>query len=212
MSSHLGVIWALDDPGRLGKPTALMDGGNASFLAKVTSSLRDGGCDGIVLVDRKGGGLVQAAATAAGVHTITAQPEKGIFPTLREATRVFQPEPMDQESFLVLHPVNRPLVEAVTITELILHFRDGGEERKVLRPSFQEEGGFPVLLRADALEQDPSSDALTSLESLPGFYEEEGQTIAWVEVADSGVVTAIDSLATYRRHFPQSYRKRFQKW
>lgn len=214
-SEPVGIIWALGDTNRLGKPAALMDAGGRSFLARIISSLRGGGCQALILVHRDDRGPVPAAATAAGIQAvpISSTPDPfGVLSVLEAGGVRIGPPASTDPRVVILHPVDRPLLKADTVAHLIARFLEG--DPPLLRPSFRGEAGFPVLLRPGAVDPSPSTEGSqdSPSEDLEVACRQWGKAIHMAEVDDQGVTTAIDSVPAYRRHFPRSFRKRFQKW
>jgi molybdenum cofactor cytidylyltransferase len=79
----------------------------------------------------------------------------------------------------------------------------------VVVPAVGEETGHPVLFRStlfpELLEPDLEEGART-------VVRRDRDRVLEVQVNDPGVLADLNTLGDYRRHFPGSYRKRFQKW
>ena len=112
-------------------------------------------------------------------------------------------------SFLLLPPTY-PGVSASTVRAMIEEWRGAGEAAKVAAPLLPEGTSLahlpwhelaPLILRGPG-----AADRLRT----PGALG--GADLLRIPVTDPGVGERIDTLPLYRRHFPQAFRRRFQKW
>jgi hypothetical protein len=112
-------------------------------------------------------------------------------------------------SFLLLLPTY-PGVSASTVRTMIEEWRGAGEAARVAAPLLPEGTSLahlpwhelaPLILRGPG-----AADRLRA----PGAVG--GADLLRIPVTDPGVGERIDTLPLYRRHFPQAFRRRFQKW
>lgn len=211
----------------------LLDGDGSTFLERGVALLREAGADRLVVGVKELRGPVHAAVLASGAHPIVA-PQGNWLKGVAEAIRWARTEwgwapPADPHDAsgsglppcLIYLPVDRPRVKDATVRALVEVFRDTRPPPALVRPVHRGRAGFPVLLGS------PGIDALVTLSAgdrdLPpesGAGEAgmsalldslESKAIV-VETSDPGVGIRIGSVPEYRRHFPRSFRKRFQKW
>jgi len=215
----MGVVPAAGLSTRMGNPKPLMDAGGRSFLARVLAALRGGGTHDVVVGVRHEKGPIAAEARNAGARVVVpTDVEDGPIATVRAAIRLLDgPE----VAGLLLHPVDHPLVKAETVGTLLdaasdrsspTGARSGVEDVPVPSIVVPVEGGrsghpvfFSRTLFPELLEPDLPEGARTVL-------NRHRDRVVEVAVDDRGVLADLNTLADYRRHFPDSYRKRFQKW
>lgn len=216
----LGVVPAAGHSSRMGNPKPLLDAGGRSFLERVVAALREGGAHEVVVGVRTRRGPIAAAALATGARIVVpADVDDGPIATVREAIRSVEDDPEIQG--LLLLPVDHPRVEAATVSALLeaaasASDGSGGQAAEasaasapILVPVHGGESGHPVFLPrevfADLLE--PGLE-----EGARSVVERHRNRVREVEVDDPGVLADLDTKADYRRAYPDSFRKRFQKW
>jgi molybdenum cofactor cytidylyltransferase len=200
----LGVVPAAGRSTRMGSPKPLLDADGPTFLARVVGILREGGASTVVVGVRESPGPVAAEARGAGARLVVPDDvEAGPIATVQAALRM-----VEDADALLLHPVDHPLVEPETVRTLIRTARESPEAGVVV-PAVGEETGHPVLFRSalfpELLEPDLEEGART-------VVRRDRDRVLEVQVNDPGVLADLNTLGDYRRHFPGSYRKRFQKW
>lgn len=214
----LGVIPAAGLTSRIGgSPKPLLETGSGSFLATVIQALREGGADRLVVGVRHDPGPVAAEARRAGaeVHVppdLEAGPISSIQAALRHCLRNAGAEgasgtPLHSLRALIFLPSDFPLVQGRTVRQVIETWRR--TEASVVLPRQGGRTGHPALFAG------PLLDALldpTLLEGARTVLETHRSGAVEVLVEDPGIHVQIDTLPKYRRHFPDVYRKRFQKW
>ena len=197
-----GVIPASGASSRMGSPKPLLDAGGRSFLERVGLALSHGGCDRLFVVVRDPRSPVAAMARKIGGEVVVnPDPLEGPITSLRCVLDLLS----EKTEACVFCPVDHPLVVSATVEALIAAFR--ARAAPVVVPAFEGKRGHPVLfgsvlfpeLREEGLEEGARTIVHRHLHEL-----EE------VHVEDEGVVIDIDTLPDYRRHFPDSFRKRFQ--
>jgi molybdenum cofactor cytidylyltransferase len=215
----LGVIPAAGRSSRMGNPKPLLDAGGRNFLERVAAALRDGGATELIVGVRSEKGPIAAAALAAGARVVVPESvDDGPIATIREAIRSAEGDPEIQG--LLLLPVDHPRVKAGTVAALLqaaFSPSDGNPDTlaraspsaPIVIPVHRGKWGHPVFLSRevfpDLLEPELEEGART-------VVERHRDRVLQVEVDDAGVLADLNTLADYRRHFPDSFRRRFQKW
>jgi CTP:molybdopterin cytidylyltransferase MocA len=140
---HVGVVLAAGRSTRTGFPKALAELDGETFVARTLGTLREGGCDSLVLVvapphDTAIEGIARADRVARNPA-----PERGMLSSLQvgiEAALADHPE----LRFVVFALVDHPRVRAETVRVLLAHAER--TDTSALRPVFEGRGGHPVVL------------------------------------------------------------------
>lgn len=234
----VGVVPAAGRSTRMGSPKPLLDANGRSFLGRVVAALKDGGAHEVFVGVRERKGPVAAEALSAGARVLVpADVEDGPIATVRAAILEVEqarsdrgpetgtdegsddPPRRDIPDGLLLHPVDHPLVTAETVGRLLSAAESAADPAAspsesdrpalVVVPEFREQTGHPIFLHRslfpELLEPDLSEGARTVV------HRHRDRTLR-VPVEDRGVLADLNTLVDYRRHFPDAYRKRFQKW
>jgi molybdenum cofactor cytidylyltransferase len=205
----LGVVPAAGRSSRMGNPKPLLDAGGRNFLERVVAALRDGGAAEVIVGVRSEKGPIAAAALATGARVVVPDDvDDGPIATVREAIRGAEGDP--EIKGLLLLPVDHPRVEAGTVAALLqAASAPAGPCAPIVVPVQRGRSGHPVFLSRevfpDLLEPELEEGART-------VVERHRDRVLEVEVDDPGVLADLNTIADYRRHFPDSFRKRFQKW
>jgi hypothetical protein len=215
----VGVIPCADRSGAIGgAPPPLLQTGDGSFLERAMVLLRIAGVDRILVGVRDRRDPVAAQALRAGGTVVqVAEGEHDPAASLRAARETVpegDPQPAVSSAaattFLYLPPTYA-LVRDDTMEELARAWRAATAPPAILAPTLPVESpraGIPWWELAPLFLRGPDPAA-----HLPaGPDEPPGDLPVRVEVVDPGVAERIDTLPLYRRHFPQAFRKRFQKW
>lgn len=190
----VGIVPAAGRSARIGSPKALLNADGPNFVTRVVGTLLQGGCSRVRVVVREDPGVVSAAAQQAGADVVV-QPDAddpvtgGLQGAIAAAVDDLSPD-----TLVVVLPVDHPLVTPLTVRALIDAWQKAGptSTQTALTPCHASRHGWPrVAAAAGAAHIIELAAPLT------------------VEVADRGVVRDIDTLADYRRAFPQAWRKRF---
>jgi hypothetical protein len=180
--------------------------------------LRVAGVDRILVGVRDRRDPVAAQALRAGGTIVeVAEGEHDPGASLRAAREMVPRDPAPSEggsdpvsTFLYLPPTY-PLVRDDTMEELARAWRAAIAPPGILAPALPADSpraGIPWWELAPLFLRGPDPAA-----RLPaGPDAPPGDLPLRVEVVDPGVAERIDTLPLYRRHFPQAFRKRFQKW
>jgi molybdenum cofactor cytidylyltransferase len=204
----LGVIPAAGRSTRIGGgPKPLLETGSGTFLARVVRALRDGGVGEVVVGVRDDPGPVAAEARRCGAKALVPEGvDEGPIATVRSVLRRTEaggPLP----AAIVLLPADYPLVSPSTVAAVLAAWRRSGAS--LVRPRHEGRTGHPPLFAG------PLLDALLSPHLPRGarsVVEEHGDEAVLVDVDNPGILVDVDTLPEYRRHFPDAFRRRFQKW
>jgi len=185
----------------MGTPKAMLDAGGRTFLERVIKALRDGGCSGVLVAVPTQKGPVAAKAAGAGAVVVTnPSPDDGPIGSLRAALLTLDPE----AEGVAYCPVDYPLLQADTVRAVLDAFHSSGSPLAL--PSYRGKRGHPVVLRRTLFKELLEEDLPQGAKTVVHRYLQAGALVA---VEDQGAVIDIDDLTDYRRHFPDSYRKRF---
>jgi molybdenum cofactor cytidylyltransferase len=192
-ASVAAVIPAAGLSHRMGLSKALLDAGGQSFLARILSSLREGGAEPLLVVVRDDTDPVAREAEGNGGKVIlNPDPSPGPVSSLQAGIRSLP----DRAAGVLFAPVDHPLFLPTTVRTLIQAFIDTGAP--LLAPTFAERRGHPVLfgrtLFPELLEKDLPQGARTVVRRYLHAREE-------VPVVDPGILADIDTPEEYRAHF-----------
>ena len=179
---------------RMGTPKALLDAKGKTFLARILSSLKDGGASPLLVVVRSLEDTVALEAERLGAATVlNPAPAAGPVSSLQAGLKVL---PAEAEAVL-FSPVDHPLFSPRTVRTLLEVFPNTGAPLVV--PAFEGWRGHPVLfgssLFPELLEKDLPEGARTVVRR---YLAQRLQ----VSVDDPGILADIDSPEEYRKHFP----------
>lgn len=199
----VGIVPAAGRSSRMGSPKPLLDAGGPSFLQRVVGALAGGGCRPVVVVVRDLDGPVAAMARSAGATAVrNPDPSDGPISSLRTALRSLD----DPVAGCAFCPVDHPRISSETVAALLEAFRAGDDP--IVVPRHGDRRGHPVVFRHtlfdELLDDDLEEGARTVLRRHQARVRE-------VTVDDEGVLVDIDTRAEYRRHYPDAYRRRFQR-
>lgn len=179
---------------RMGSAKALLDAGGRSFLARILSSLREGGAAPLLVVVRAlEGPVAEEAERCGGRAVLNEDPSAGPVSSLQAGIRAL---PTGVPAVL-FSPVDHPLFSPPTVRALVQAFRES--RAPLVVPSFEGWRGHPVLfsraLFPELLEENLPEGARTVVRR---YLETRLQ----LPVDDPGILTDIDTPEDYRRHFP----------
>jgi molybdenum cofactor cytidylyltransferase len=191
----VGLVLAAGRSRRMGSPKALLRLGGASFLERVCAALREGGCDGVVVVagptGEAGADAVAAAAVAAGAEVLR-NPEAGAeqIDSLRRALRALGDEP----AAAVVSPVDVPAAGAAVVAALIDAWRR--RDAPIVLPSHGGRDGHPALFARGVW---PELLAGPLPEGARTVIHADASRVARVEVGVAAVLHDVDTPDDYRR-------------
>lgn len=214
-SPVLGIVPAAGRSRRMGgQAKPLLDaGGGETFLDRVVSTFRSAGVGNVVVGVREDPGPVAARAREAGARVLVpADVDDGPIATIREA---LSGEDGDPPAALLVLPADMPLVHPGTVARLLEAW--GGpapspdDVPTIWLPRLGERTGHPALFTGQALAALRTRGLEQGARTVVEAERERGR-VGEVPVEDRGILVDIDTLPDYRRHFPQAFRRRFQKW
>jgi len=187
------VIPAAGRSQRMGTSKALLDAGGMSFLARILSSLREGGAGPLLVVVREmEGPLAREARNHGGEAILNPDPSSGPVSSLQAGIR-FLP---DDAPAVLFSPVDHPLFSPATVLALIRGFAES--RAPLVVPAFEGWRGHPVLFSRDLfpelLEKDLDEGARTVVRR---YLHDRLQ----LSVEDSGILADIDTIEDYKNHF-----------
>jgi CTP:molybdopterin cytidylyltransferase MocA len=220
-------------PSALGQALGLLDGDGSTFLERTVSAIREAGADRVMVGVKELRGPVHAAVLATGAHPVVTSAGNGL-KAVSEGIRWARQEwgwvPQEDPSrasgsgrplCLICLPVDRPRVKGATVRALVEVFLDTLPPPPLVRPVHRGRSGFPVLFGTQGMEvllatseEEPEAPSEPDVggSELSAFLDSFGAEGVSMETDDRGVAVRIASVPEYRRHFPRSFRKRFQKW
>jgi molybdenum cofactor cytidylyltransferase len=187
------IVLAAGASRRMGRPKALLDAGNRTFIRRILDTLREAGLPEAVVVVRAGQEEIVAAVEAAGFGRTVVNPraEEGQLSSLIAG----------------LDAIDRPGVEAALVTLVdvpligpdavrLLLARATVSAAPVIRAVHQGRHGHPVIFTRSLFEAlrraDPAVGAKAVVRAVP---------IEDVETGDPGVVDDVDTPEEYARLF-----------
>ncbi len=176
---------------RMGRAKALLDAGGESFLERAVRTLKEGGCDEVVVVLDPEARTLAAQAEDAGVRSAWgdgAGAEQ--IDSLRSGLRAL---PGSVEAALVL-PVDHPLVESRTVAQLIEAFRE--RRAPIVLPVYAGERGHPVLFSETVFSELLSPTLREGARSVVHAHKD---VLEEVEVSDRGVLIDVDTPDEYEQ-------------
>jgi CTP:molybdopterin cytidylyltransferase MocA len=190
------IVLAAGASRRMGRPKALLDAGNRTFIRRILDTLREAGLPEAVVVVRAGQEEIVAAVEASGFGRSVLNPraEEGQLSSLIAG----------------LDAIDRPGVEAALVTLVdvpligpdavrLLLARAAVSAAPVIRAVHQGRHGHPVIFTRSLFEAlrraDPALGAKAVVRAAP---------IEDVETGDPGVIEDVDTPEEYARLFGKS--------
>ena len=194
IESYPGDIPAAGRSHRMGTPKALLDAGGRSFLARILSSLREGGAGPLLVVVRDmADPVAREAHEHGGVSILNPDPSPGPVSSLQAGIRSVP----DQAAAVLFAPVDHPLFSPETVRDLIRSFVES--RAPLVVPAFEGWRGHPVLfgrvLFPELLEENLPEGARTVVRR---YLHDRLQ----LPVEDPGILADLDTPEEYRKHFP----------
>jgi len=192
--SVAAIVPAAGRASRMGFPKALLDAGGTTFLARILTTLREGGAHPLLVVVRDTDGEVAEEARRHGGEVIlNPDPTPGPVASLQAGLRAMPP----QVEAVFFAPVDHPLFSARTVRDLIHAFRK--HKAPVVLPAFEGWRGHPVLFNRELFPELLEEDLPEGARSVVRRYLSTRLQLA---VEDPGILADIDTPEDYRKHFP----------
>jgi molybdenum cofactor cytidylyltransferase len=188
------IVLAAGASTRMGRPKALLQAGDRTFIRAILDTLREAGIGDAVVVIRAGDEAVIAEVTASGFGrtVVNPRPAEGQLSSLIAGLDAIDGPAVDAALVTL---VDVPWITSSTVRLLLSRAAESGAP--VIRAVHQARHGHPVIFKRrlfDALRQaDPATGAKAVLRA---------NTIEDVEVPDPGVAEDIDTPEDYARGRP----------
>ncbi|MGI9626625.1 MAG: nucleotidyltransferase family protein [Longimicrobiales bacterium] len=193
-SGVAGLVLAAGASSRMGRSKALLEADGSTFVSRLVSTLRTGGCTPVVVVCAAGSGETADEARKAG-GTVAVNP-KGAGGQIA-SIRVGLAELLGLEEppgAVVFTPVDNPGVRADTVERLIEAWRT--TDRDIVHPVYRGTRGHPVLVDAKLTHEflaDPLPDGARSV------VRKDPERVLNLQVDDPGVAEDLDTPEDYQR-------------
>lgn len=186
-----GVVLAAGRSARMGRPKALLEIGDRTFLERAIGILERGGCSDVIAVLARGEveGRAGELARAHGAKPVE-NPGGEQIESLRMGLAAV---PADAAAAVVL-PVDHPLADAGTVAALIGEYQ--ATRAPIVRPVYRDRPGHPILL-ARVLWPELADPALEH--GARDVIHRHAEEIHDVPIDDRGVTVDVDTPADYRR-------------
>lgn len=185
-----GVVPAAGASVRMGTPKGLLQLEGVTFARRVTTALRDGGCDPVLLVVRAGDTRLAAEARDAGA-TVLENPDPGPGPL--SSLRLALGHLAGTAEHVVWLPLDHPRVEARTVEALIAAAR--AHDADVTLPVHEGSRGHPAVFGravfSELLDPELEGGARTVVHRHLG-------SARLVDTDDPGVLVDVDTPGEYQ--------------
>lgn len=195
-----GLILAAGRSSRMGRPKALLELDQRSFLERLLCAMAEAGLADVVVVTGEHDLLIRAHLSAGvrppgcTVRVVTnPTPERGQLSSLLVALEVVETLP-DRVDAVVVTPVDHPRVGAGTIRALLDAASTSGAP--VTRPVRAGRHGHPVVFGREAFEM---LRAAPLEQGARAVVRGLGPRVCEVEIGDPGIDDDIDTPEDYRR-------------
>jgi len=191
-----GIILAAGRSVRMGTPKALLPASpTESFVARLLTTLRDGGIENPVVVGRPGDEQLRGEVERqGGVYVVNPKADEGgqlssLLAGLSACDRAHL-------RGVMVVPVDAPLLSPSTVATLLAVF--DATLAPVVRARYQGRNGHPVIFSRGVFDELRRADPATGAKSVVHAHR---QTILNVDVDDPGVVGDVDTPESYRAMF-----------
>lgn len=178
---------------RMGKPKPLLKFNDTTFLGQIISVLKSSDADGITVVLGAEAETIQNSIDFSGTNiVINKDYQKGQLSSLIAA--IVQ-TPQETEAIL-LCLVDNPFITKEVVNKVVSRFKE--TNNPIIVPVFNKERGHPTLFSRSLF-----NELLNAPEDKGArhvLYSNEDKVLE-VEVAESGILTGIDTPEDYKSHF-----------
>lgn len=198
MNRVAGIILAAGASQRMGTPKALLDYRGETFLTRLVRVLGTV-CDPVIAVLGHHADVLRPALPPAARIAINPDPDRGQLSSLQAALAELPP---DAGGFAFL-PVDCPAVEAATVARIAKAFTRRAPDTLFVIPRMGGKRGHPVFATRAIAEQ---LLTLPPTAAARDVVHEHVPRTEYVEVADPGIFTDIDTPEAYRRLLEEAAR------
>jgi molybdenum cofactor cytidylyltransferase len=190
------IVLAAGASSRMGRPKALLEAGDRTFIRTILHALRDAGVPEAVVVVRDGQPLVIQEIEASGFGRALVNPraDEGQLSSLLIGLDAID-RPGVEAALVTL--VDVPLIGAPAIRALLA--RAAISRGPILRAVHRGRHGHPVIFRRQLFDALRAADPLVGAKAVV-----RAAAVEDVEVDDAGVVEDVDTPADYARLFGKS--------
>jgi CTP:molybdopterin cytidylyltransferase MocA len=195
VSEVVGIVLAAGQSTRMGQPKALLlcPPAGRTFVTQIVHTLREGGLTTIAVVGRVNDHDLRrevGAAAPAVSYVENPSPELGQLSSLLAG--IAFAEARAAAGVLVV-PVDMPLIRPATVRTVLDTFR--ATDEPVLRATYHDRHGHPVIFRADVFPVLRSADLAAGAREV---LHQDPSRVRNLEVDDPGVLRDFDWPAEYR--------------
>lgn len=193
-----GIVLAAGASSRMGRPKALLQIGERTFVRAVLDALRDGGVTEAAVVVRPGQSDVNDEIVRAGFGRIVenAHPERGQLSSLLAGLDAIDTSGVEA---VLVTLVDVPLIGASTVRALVE--RASASQAPILRAVHRGQHGHPVVFKRAVFDALRRADPSRGAKEVVRAYDVED-----VEVDDPGVGHDVDTPDDYERVLAQQPR------
>jgi molybdenum cofactor cytidylyltransferase len=185
-----GVVPAAGASRRMGQPKALLTLLGRTFLDRVVTALRGGGCDRVIIVVEEGRPAIEDEARRTGAEVlVNKDPGEGPITSLRLALSAVDAT----ADGIVYLPLDYPLVTAESVSGLIAAATESGSGLTL--PRYRQKRGHPAIFRRSLFAQlaDPKLEGGARI--VVHAHLETARLVDW---PDATVITDVDTPDAYQ--------------
>lgn len=190
LRSASGVVPAAGGSTRMGSPKGLLELEGVSFVRRVVRTLREGGCEPVLVVVRsEDAGTGDEAARSGATTLVNPEPGDGPITSLRRVLEVLD----ETVSHVVWLPLDHPMVRPETVTALLDEAEASGAP--ITLPLHEDQRGHPAVFERSIFPEllDPSLQG-----GARTVVHRNLDAARLVPVTDPGVLVDIDTPEEYR--------------
>jgi CTP:molybdopterin cytidylyltransferase MocA len=187
------IVLAAGASTRMGRPKAMLQAGDRTFIRTILDTLREAGIPEAVVVVRPGQDAViaEVAASGFGRAVLNPQADQGQLSSLIAGLDAIDRDGVDAALVTL---VDVPLIQASTIRQLLA--RAAASPAPILRAVHRGRHGHPVIFKRQLFDALRHADPALGAKAIV-----RGSRVENVEVTDPAVMDDIDTPADYTRVF-----------
>jgi CTP:molybdopterin cytidylyltransferase MocA len=178
------IFLAAGSSGRMGRPKALLEYNNSTFIDHILSCLKSAGCKPIVTVLGRHADIILEKSSAAGEeYVINEHPERGMFSSIQLGMKSLPAETNGTLIVLTDHPA------VLQTTYDALAAQAVSNPGKIIIPQLKNRHGHPVYIGRKFFEQFlNAADSLTARD----IIHKNRDYVQYLEINDPGILKDID--------------------